>query len=191
MKESFSSFENSQPTSSEQSTAPEKKEKPKPSELITERGSVYRYLPDGRTQRFKTATGELNEIQDTLTFIPPYDLVKEQGSKLYSDIFKGVENTAQYDQLLLEYAQLEGRTIRVIDENSKELTSVAEIENAKRVFLAFVDKNNAKNSFTLPVSKEPKLGYLTFDTRKYKGEDGKTYRERHIGNKVKDIKYAA
>ena len=168
----------------------ENQEKPKPSEVFTERGSVYRYLPDGRTQRFKTATGELHGAQDTLTFIPPYDSIKEQALRLYPSVFRGVESTAQYEQLLLEYAQLENRTIRVMDQGSIELATNAEIEAAERAFLAFIDRDNSGNGFTLPVSKEPKLGYLTFDTKKYKGEDGKTYRERHIGNRVIDIKYS-
>ena len=168
----------------------ENQEKPKPSEVFTERGSVYRYLPDGRTQRFQTATGKLHEAQDTLTFIPPYDSIKEQALRLYPSVFRGVESTAQYEQLLLEYAQLENRTIRVMDQGSIELATNAEIEAAERAFLAFIDRDNSGNGFTLPVSKEPKLGYLTFDTKKYKGEDGKTYRERHIGNRVIDIKYS-
>lgn len=191
MKESFSSFENPPPATPETAPELEEKEKLKPSEVITEKGSMYRYLPDGRTQRLKTATGELREVQDTLTFIPPYDVIKGQGPKLYPDIFKGIENAAQYEQHLLEYSQLKGRTIRVVGKDGKELTTPADIETAERIFLAFVDKNDPKKSFTIPVAKEPKVGYLTFDTRKYKGEDGKTYRERHIGNRVKEIKYSS
>ena len=43
--------------------------------VITSKGSRYDYLPDGRTQRFKTVTGELNDPQDLLVFIPSFDFV--------------------------------------------------------------------------------------------------------------------
>lgn len=166
-----------------------RQEKPKISEVVTARGSIYKYLPDGRTERFKTATQEQNNAQDVLVFIPPYDLVIEQARKLYPEIFRGIENQILYEQLLLEYAQGKGRTIRVVDEKGKELSSNKEVELAARAFAYFVDKQNQKNSFFLPISKEPKIGYQTYDTRKYKDADGETYRERHLGNKVTEIRY--
>ena len=168
---------------------PEKEEK-RPVELTTERGSVYQYLPDGRTQRFKTATGELNEPQDTLVFIPPYDLIGTQAVKAYPKIFNGVENETQFTQILLEYAQTSGKTIRVINGKGVELKDAQEVATAGQIFLYFVDKNNPKSNFFLPASKEPKLGYSTYDTRKYTDEQGGTIRERHMGNKVIDIKYS-
>ncbi|KKW11047.1 MAG: hypothetical protein UY50_C0022G0015 [Parcubacteria group bacterium GW2011_GWA2_49_9] len=148
-------------------------------------------MPDGRTQRFKTVTGKLDEPQDTLTFLPPYDSVKEQASRFYPAVFAGIETAVEYDQLLLSYAQLNGRTIRVIDEAGKELATAADVEAAPKVFLAFIDKEKPKNNFTLPVSKEPKIGYQTFDTRVFNGKDGEKLRERHIGNKVKEIRYVS
>ncbi len=78
-----------------------------------------------------------------------------------------------------------------MDENSKEFFSNQEIAAATNIFLAFIDRANSKNTFTLPASKEPKIGYETYDTRKFIGKDGQTYRERHIGNKVVDIKYSS
>lgn len=61
--------QNKEETSTEQIVETKLQERQKPAEVITARGSVYRYLSDGRTQRFKTATGELHEPQDTLVFI--------------------------------------------------------------------------------------------------------------------------
>lgn len=53
----------------------------KPSEIITEKGSVYRYLPDGRTQRYKAITNVLNEPMDVMVFVPPWELIKDQYEK--------------------------------------------------------------------------------------------------------------
>jgi hypothetical protein len=175
--------------SAEKVPSSERKEK-KPTKVVTAQGSVYRYLPDGRTQRFKTKTGELDEPQDTIVFIPTFDLVGAKAAELYPEIFRGIENSLQFEQVLLEYSQLHGRTIRVIDENSTELHSNKAVQNAGHVFAQFIDRNDGKNCFTLPVSKVPKVGYLTFDTRKFHDENGELKRERHIGNAVVDIKYA-
>lgn len=176
-------------------TAGGSSEKPKPTEIRTLQGSVYKYLPDGRTQRFKTATGELNEPMDTITFIPPWDVFREMMAKMphpkiIDKIFDNVGGQAGYDQILLEYAQGKGKTIRVIDERGNELGSPQNLAGAEKVFLHFVDKVNPENSFTLPVSKDPTINYSTFDTRKYiDPKTGETMREQHIGNAVTEIAY--
>jgi hypothetical protein len=164
-------------------------EKPRPTEIMTAKGSVYTYLPDGRTERFKKATGEHLPPQDALVFIPPWDAIKEQAEKIYPNLFKGIENNTQYEQVLLEYVQRDGHTVRIVDANGKELKTNAEIEQAEKAFAYFVDKIDQKNSFHIPISKEPKVGYTTFDTRKFVDEKGETRRERHMGNKVTEIKY--
>lgn len=171
----------------------EKKEKLKPTRIVTGMGSVYEYLPDGRTQRFQKATGEMHEPQDTLVFIPPWKLIESQAKTIYPKIFNssGIDNQVQYNQFLLEYAQLKGHTIRVVDEKGKELRSNQDIEKSGKVFITLIDKNNPQDIFYIPVSKEPKIGYLTFDTRKYKNEKGETDRKKHIGNKVTEIQYSS
>ena len=175
-------------TSSPKQETEQAEEKQLVSEIITSKGSIYRYLEDGRTQRYKS-TGEVLDPQDTLTFIPPWDQIKDQAGKLYPDIFKGIDSQAQFEQLLLEYAQQSGRTIRVIDEKNKELLTSEDVNTATRVFLALVDRDDPERNFTLPVSVKPKLGYLTFDTRVTTDEEGNRVRERHIGNKIVEIKY--
>lgn len=164
-------------------------EKLKATEFITEKGSVYKYLPDGRTQRHKTATGEDNDIQDICVFIPPYEKISAEAKRIYSHIFEKIETTLQFEQFILPYAQSEGYTIRVIGDNNTELTNVSDMANTHRVFIALINKKSPEKSLTLPVSKVPKVGYNTFDTRKYIAENGETMRERHIGNKVIEIKY--
>jgi hypothetical protein len=157
--------------------------------VTTARGSVYTYLPDGRTQRFKKATNELHEPQDVLVFIPPWELIKDEAPKLYPRIFNNIENSAYYHELLLEYAQYQGRTIRPVDEKGALVESNKQAREAGRVFLAFIDKNNPECSFTLPVSVDPKPGWNSFDTRKFKDKNGEEFRERHIGNEVVNIEY--
>lgn len=161
----------------------------RPKSVTTAKGSIYTYLKDGRTQRFKEATGETKEPQDLLVFIPPWDKIGEQVVKMFPDIFKGIDNQAQFEQVILEFAQGKGKTIRPINEQGKVITSLRDISEDGRIFIAFIDKSINRALFHLPVSKEPKIGWNTFDTRLYKDEDGNTIRERHIGNIVTDIEY--
>ncbi len=163
--------------------------KRKPSEITTAMGSVYKYLPDGRTQRFKTATGELSQPQDTIVFFPPYAMIKDWAMKAYPEIFKGIENEAQYEATLVEYVHGGNKTIRVTDQTGKELANNAEAAKAERVLAALVDKDDSTQSFYLPVSREPRIGYNTYDTTKYKDENEQTMRDKHLGNKVVDVKY--
>ncbi len=170
----------------EQNFSGEAPEKLRPLEIKTAKGSIYKYLEDGRTQRSKEATKELHEPQDMLFFIPPWEKVETQAKQFYPEIFKGIENQVQYEQVLLEYAQLPGKTIRALNESGSEIDKNS-VSN--KILLAFIDKNNPDNNFTLPVSKTPQIGWLTFDTRKYLNEKGEVVRERHIGHPVTEIKY--
>ena len=45
--------------------------------IVTEHGSVYQYLPDGRTQRQNKVKDKTYEPQDILVFVPPYEWVAE------------------------------------------------------------------------------------------------------------------
>lgn len=157
--------------------------------VITAKGSEYVYLPDGRTQRFKKATNELSEPQDLLVYIPSFDIIKIKALRMYPKIFAGIENEHQYGGLLLQYAQLQGKTVRPVDDKGVEILTNTQARSAAKVFLYFMDKSDPSNSFFLPVSIEPKLGYNSFDTRKYLNEQGETLRERHIGNKVVKINF--
>ncbi|MEI8337976.1 MAG: hypothetical protein WCF92_02405 [bacterium] len=173
----------------ENETRSENQEKLKPAEVITARGSVYKYLPDGRTQRYKKATEELSDPQDLLVFIPPWEKISTQVKATYPEIFKDINDEDDYNQFLLKYIHQEGLTIRPTDNQGKELKTNVDVEKAEAAFLAFIDKKDLKKLFYLPVSKEPKLDYSTYDTTKFVGEDGETYRQKHIGNKVTEIKY--
>lgn len=158
-------------------------------ELTTEQGSIYLSLPDGRTQRFKKATDELHEPQDVLVFIPPYKLIGATVVGHYPEIFKGVTNEDQFMQVLLKHVHSSGYTSRIVSNKGIELKKNQDVSNAERVFLHFISRSNPNDNFLLPVSKEPKLGYSTYDTRVYLDERGKNVRDRHLGNKIVDIKY--
>ena len=164
--------------------------------IETEKGSVYRYLPDGRTQRYKKVENKYYEPQNALVFIPDWVQVSKNAPD--NVLRKLGESAAQYVQTILEYAQKQekGNKIYIVDKNVNKLeTNQAIKETEGPVFLWFGrrEKNGEKDKlipdFAIPVSSEPKKGYLTFDTRKYKTKEGVTMREVHIGNKVKDIVY--
>ena len=165
-------------------------EKKKPSRFNTAQGSVYEYLPDGRTQRFKTAINEQQEPNDAIVFVPPWDLVKNEVKKNYPKIFEQIEGQGLFEALLLDYVKVPGHTMRITDGQGKELLSNGEIKAADKVFILCLDKKDLANSFYIPVSKEPKIGFQTYDTSKYVGEDGQTYRDKHLGNAVTEIEYA-
>ena len=156
----------------------------------TAMGSIYEYLPDGRTQRFKTVENDRKKPMDQIVFIPPWDVIKDEARKNYPKIFQGIEGEGLYESLLLEYIHDRNKTIRITDNKGKELSNNQEIQATEHALIFCLDKSNPENSFYLRVSKEPRVGFLTFDTSKYKGSDGKTYRDKHIGNKVIDIEYS-
>ncbi len=163
-------------------------EKPNVVEFKTAKGSVYRYLPDGRTQRFKAATGELEESQDVMVFIPPLEAIQNQAKKLYPELSEVFDSPIQYNQFLLNYVHGKEKTVRISDAKGNELGTNEEIRKAGKVFLHFIDKTKHSSDFSLPVFNEPKIGFQTYDSRRFVGKDGEPMKEHHIGNIVTDIK---
>ena len=41
-------------------------------------GSIYRYLPDGHTQRFKKTANRMCEPQDVLVYIPSFEALEQK-----------------------------------------------------------------------------------------------------------------
>lgn len=152
--------------------------------VVTAKGSRYRYLPDGRTQRFKTTEDKDYEPQDALVFVPDYAWVQHNAPKASLGTFG--ENETQYFQLLLGYVQGQGKKTYIVDAAGKKLETNAEIAVCPgQVFLTFGDE--ARVEFMIPVARKPKLGFMAYDTRKYL-EQGQLKRERHLGNNVVEIK---
>jgi len=98
------------------------------------------------------------------------------------------ENETQYAQRLLERTQTEGARNYVVNARGKKLETNQDVQKETGpIFLTF--GSEAKVDFFVPVSREPKIGYSTFDTRKFYDEkEGVWKRERHLGNKVVEIK---
>lgn len=159
----------------------------KPRAFMTDHGSVYQYLPNGKTERFKTATGERHPEQDILIFIPPWRILEEEAKKIYPNL-AGIDNETIFHEALLEFVHKKDKFSGVIDENGKELFSNAEIVKAKQAYLACFDMQNSKQDFKLPVGRYPAPGWFTYDSR-FCEQDGKKIRKSHIGNKVTQVEY--
>jgi hypothetical protein len=130
----------------------------------TAQGSVYTVLPDGRTQRFKTATQEQNEPQDLI-------------------VFAKFENPQQEQDFLSAQNREDGQKLYVVDSEGNVYNKNEEIKG-KDVRLAII--KDGKVVQTVETSLTPKIGYNTFDQRRYE-ENGEKFRSTHLGNKVTKI----
>ncbi len=160
--------------------------------FVTEKGSVYRYLKDGRTQRYKKLEDKNYEPQDAIVFVPNYERLKQ----LYTGnerafISKFGENELQYNQVLLKFLYEDAKVYIVDGDTSEILDTNEEIKKARRVFLYFIDKKAKSKEpiLQLPVSKIPKLGYQPYDTHVFYNSDGQRVRSRHLGHKIIKIEY--
>jgi len=148
--------------------------------IITEQGSVYKYLPDGRTQRHNKVKDKLYEPQDVLVFVPSFERAIAAAPEDVKP--KLGANEQEYSKMISTYIMAKGKKAFVIDENGNKITSNEEAKQAERVLLALC--NGTATDITIPVLTKPRLGFFTFDTRKY--ENG-TRRESHLGNRVVEI----
>jgi len=151
--------------------------------VTTSKYSIYRYLSDNRTQRYKTAENNLKTPMDLLVYIPDYAWVKENAP----EVINLGENPIQYEQILLSYIRGKSQKVYVTDNRGKILNTNQEIDGIEdQIFLTLGNKDQV--DIAIPVSKKPRLGFYTFDSRLYE-ENGEWYRERHMGNRVIQIKY--
>lgn len=154
----------------------------------TAKGSTYRYLSDGTTQRFKKVEGREYEPQTALVYVPDYAWVQTNAPREVLE--KLGENEAMYTETLLEYVQNPRNSDNgayIIDGAGSIIETNAEITEAEGpLYLALTKGKRAE--FQIPVSRIPKMGYMTFDTRRYIDETtGESMRERHLGNAVTKI----
>ena len=75
--------------------------------VTTAKGSSYKYLDDGRTQRFKKVEGKQYEPQDILVFIPSYEWIIKNNPKgaLEKIMSEGINNKIKFEQEILSYIQ--------------------------------------------------------------------------------------
>lgn len=154
-------------------------------EVETAKGSRYKYLDDGTTQRFKKVENKNHEPQSALVYIPDFDYIKKYFPKEL--LIKIAQSRGEYVQNLLEYVQGVDKKCYLINKEGKKLETNQEIIKEKDgVFLTFGDTE--KVDFYLPVSLIPKIGFYTYDTRKYKDKKtGEYMRQSHMGNQVVKI----
>ena len=132
----------------------------------TSKGSIYTVLPNGKTQRFKTAANELSEPNDLIVFVK----------------FK---NSKQEQDFLSAQNRQGGQKLYVVDSEGN-LYDTNEQVQGKDVKLAII--KDGKVVETVETSLEPKVGYNTFDQRRFE-KDGEKYRSSHLGNTIVKINY--
>ena len=72
-------------------------------EVRTEKGSIYRYLENGKTKRFKAAENKQYEEQDALVYVPDFAWVSKYAPPGTRERLG--ENETIYVDILLEYVQ--------------------------------------------------------------------------------------
>lgn len=165
-------------------------------EVVTSKGSRYKVLPDGKTQRSKATTGETFEPHDLLVFLPTFDQLKTApDGVLYPgmrEVLGRYNNQKDFEQTLLFYVQNKGMQVKpakfeVVDQKGKVLRNNYEVASAEGRINLKVTKGD-QVVFVLPLFKKPKLGTVTFDQRFVGNEDGTIRaKEQHIGNVVTEI----
>jgi hypothetical protein len=146
---------------------------PKPRGFRTAQGSAYTYDSDGKTTRFKTATGEQHDRQD-ITVFSPLSLEDEQD---YLLAYRS-ENPDRQEKVYVVERQSDG--------TPKIIRDVREVTLPSNLYLT-ITRGNQIIKFN-GASLEPTVGANVFDTRHYE-ENGRTMTERHLGNKVTEIIY--
>ena len=148
--------------------------------VVTGHGSIYRYLPDWTTQRYKTAEKSLRDPKDVLVYIPSFDKIK---GSIPEEAQKYIGSTeSDYENVLLEYIHDTDKDVFVVNRDGKIIENNKAIaDDGGRIYLAFGAKG--KVDFYIPVSHTPVVGYSSFDK---KTEPDGSWR-RHLGNKVVKI----
>ncbi|MCA9360941.1 hypothetical protein KC845_00110 [Candidatus Kaiserbacteria bacterium] len=172
-----------------QTTEDEVEEVKVPKSITTAKGSVYTYLKDGRTQRFKSAEGEMEEPQNVLVFIPRVDNIADwEHFDRLPDWIKENDNDQVMEILASDYIQNPNKRVVLTDESNEIVRSNADATKAKSLILQFVENATNQTEFALPVSSKPEIGATTYDAR-YFDKDGKEHVLAHIGNVVTSIDY--
>lgn len=160
-----------------------------PKSVTTAKGSVYTYLDDGRTQRFKSVEGEMKEPQNVLTFIPRIDSIGDwEHFERLPDWIKENDNDQVMEILASDYIHNPNKRVVLTNESNEIVRSNADATKAKSLLLQFVDNATNQTEFALPVSSKPEIGATTYDAR-YFDKDGKEHMSAHIGNAVTSIEY--
>jgi len=134
----------------------------------TAAGSIYTMYPNGRVDRYKTATKEKQETNDLIVF------VKFKSPEQEQDFLHGVQRR-----------QTSGTKVYVIDEKGNKYSKGSDIKG-KDVKLVLVETKTNKVIDMVETKQEPTIGYNTYDESRYV-ENGEAMRRMHIGNEVTKI----
>ncbi|MGM5481250.1 MAG: hypothetical protein ACQESE_02460 [Nanobdellota archaeon] len=161
----------------------------------TERGSIYTVEADGRIQRTKVATGEVDPSSDFAVYIPSFEKIDQDYSSKYPEIMKYMNKYIANSDIGLEqfildfiYHHKEGEHFHVTNYNMKRIVNKKEFDNYKNkpIFMRFQRVGN--NNLYLPVSPEIRLDYRPFENTYYFDNKGKVEKKNiHIGHKIIDI----
>ncbi|MEX2013828.1 MAG: hypothetical protein WD896_00545 [Parcubacteria group bacterium] len=144
--------------------------------FITAKGSVYQYDEEGRTTRYKTATQEQHRPQDLAVFL---DLSLEHEQEILESLHSKDPNV-KGKVYVIE---------RQPDNSPKIIRKREDISNPAALYLGIFDEKMGMR-WAHSASLEPAVGSNVFDTARHYDEDGNYIEtERHLGNKVVDIRY--
>lgn len=144
---------------------------PKVKSFKTAKGSVYTYDADGKTTRFKTATGEQQPRQDITVFA---DLNETEEA----DMLQAVHSKGKKAVYVFE---------RKPDNTQDILSDISQVTNPDEVYLGIVE--NGQLIFSKKASTQPVAGSVTLDARKLQDKNGEWMIEPHLGHKVTEIEY--
>lgn len=149
----------------------------------TAKGSKYDVLPDGRIQRYKTATRDLRPPHNATVFIPDFETLRKAipAQEFRTDLF-GTDST-KYERKLEQLFYMDDYKFHIIDKNGKILENQKAISQAGREIYLTVEKNGNVDTY-IPVAPVPRKGYFVYQTTK-ENKDRRT----HIGHQVTNIKY--
>ena len=143
----------------------------------TAQGSVYTYDQDGKTTRFKTATGEQEEKQDLTVFV---DLTPDEEQE-FDRAYLHVREEDKDSKVYVIERQKDSNVPRLVRD-------IKDIQDPEMIYLAI------KKGDTYPLVKKatttPTIGHNVFDTKHWE-ENGKALTGRHLGNKVTNIEFEA
>lgn len=139
----------------------------------TAQGSVYTYDSEGKTTRFKTATGEKMERQDITVFV---DLTPDEEQEVLRGYLHKEDDNIKVYVLEVEQSDKPPRIIRDINQ----------VKDSGKIALGVL-KNGSWSLFK-KASVTPIVGWSVFDHKHYQ-KNGDWFSDRHLGNKVTEINY--
>jgi len=151
--------------------------------------ATYTLRPDGKTERFGQIPQEQGKPQDAIVFVPPWSVIKDAIPANLKLLFE-YNNEEEYQRMLIGYVQRTDNPrarIHIHNHDRIVLTSNREIqEQIEQVWLVLM-KDNDTLDLTLPVSKEPRIGWYPLDMTIVQLQDGVWETKWHLGSPITEI----